>query len=269
MIPDLHHFQPVDLAELDVTAALRTRKDRKYLVPLGRLDRIVEGFDPGAVRVLEIEGRRDFGYESIYFDTPDLACFRATAYRRRRRFKVRTRRYTDRGDTFLEAKVRHRKRLTVKHRLPIADHGRLRPGGRDFLRSIDGVGSAADDLRPVLTTAYRRATVLAAAETARLTIDVGLAWRLPAGPAIQLSGVAVVETKSIGPPTSLDRLLWALGHRPTRISKYATGLAAFDHDLPANTWHRVLRDHFGREGDHGAIGRCVPRRIPALAECGR
>jgi hypothetical protein len=42
----------------------------------------------------------------------------------------------------------------------------------------------------------------------------------------------------------MDRLLWSLGHRPDRISKYATGLAAMHAHLPQNKWRPVLKRHF-------------------------
>ena len=53
----------------------------------------------------------------------------------------------------------------------------------------------------------------------------------------------VVETKSAA-ASPMDRLLWSRGVRPTRISKYATGLAALDPALPHNRWSRTLRRHF-------------------------
>ena len=56
--------------------------------------------------------------------------------------------------------------------------------------------------------------------------------------------VLVVETKSgSARPGPLDRRLWALGHRPTRISKYGTGLALLTPDLAGNRWHRVTSRH--------------------------
>ena len=54
----------------------------------------------------------------------------------------------------------------------------------------------------------------------------------------------VVETKSgTTRPGPLDRRLWELGHRPTRISKYGTGLALLTPDLQTNRWHRVTSRH--------------------------
>ena len=64
------------------------------------------------------------------------------------------------------------------------------------------------------------------------------------GPQLALPGLAIVETKSSSTPSAADRRLWRHGHRPTRVSKYGTGLAALHEHLPANKWHPVLRRHF-------------------------
>jgi hypothetical protein len=54
----------------------------------------------------------------------------------------------------------------------------------------------------------------------------------------------VVETKSANLPSQSDRWLWAHGIRPSRISKFCTGLAALHPELPANKWHRTLQKHW-------------------------
>jgi hypothetical protein len=53
----------------------------------------------------------------------------------------------------------------------------------------------------------------------------------------------VIETKTGSTPSSTDRLLWRHGHRPVRISKYGTGMAALHTDLPHHPWRRVLDRH--------------------------
>ncbi|MBT8217984.1 MAG: molecular chaperone, partial [Acidimicrobiia bacterium] len=64
----------ISLAEVTAEAALLSRKDRKYLVPLD-VARGLLGQD--GLRVLEIDGRRTFHYESVYFDTPDRVSYLA------------------------------------------------------------------------------------------------------------------------------------------------------------------------------------------------
>jgi hypothetical protein len=93
--------------------------------------------------------------------------------------------------------------------------------------------------RPVLRTRYERST-LVLAERVRVTIDLGLEASTPEGLDLRLMGMAVVETKTRGPTSDADRGLWAMGHRPVRISKFGTSLAALHPDLPSNRWTRAL-----------------------------
>jgi hypothetical protein len=81
---------PIGLAELMELAELQTRVDRKYFVPAQVFCQLI-GEVAGQLRVLEIDGLRTFGYESVYFDTPNLSTYRAHLQRRRHRFKARTR----------------------------------------------------------------------------------------------------------------------------------------------------------------------------------
>ncbi|SDN86822.1 VTC domain-containing protein [Klenkia soli] len=233
----LAELPPVSLEELVGTAALLTRVDRKYVLPpdaaaavLGRL--------PGA-RVLAIGGQRGFGYDSVYVDTPGLAGFHLAARGRRRRFKVRQRTYTDAGESWVEVKTRGPRGATVKERVAGDDVAGARRFVDDVLvrSGIDLLG----DLVPVLGTRYTRTTLLL--DTARVTVDADLVWRSPSGGLLPLVDRVVVETKSGSAPSTADRLLWRAGHRPARISKYGTGLAALHPELPRNRWHATLTRH--------------------------
>ena len=254
----LERIPTIDLVALNARAALQTRRDRKYVVPRCDLAGIVDRMSRDGTRVLEIGSRRSFGYESVYLDTPELVCYFDAVRRRPRRFKVRTRRYLDGGGVFLEAKVRDRRGFTVKHRIAVGTHGDLTPAGRIFLRGVDGVTVDPRRLGPTLSTRYRRVTVVDVGSSARSTIDTELTWMSTEGEQLALDDVAIIETKSGGPPSAFDRRLWALGHRPAKISKYGSGLAAFDHTLPANKWHRVLDAHFGRAGSRRTPSLLVP-----------
>lgn len=239
---------PIGLEELVERAGLLMRVDRKYVVPVGQVEALVGQVATGA-RVLEIAGGRQFLYDSVYFDTPDLLAYRLAAHRRRRRFKVRTRSYVDSAECWLEVKTRGRRGETVKNRLPYAlrDHGDVRPGYgfvTDVLTDEQLARPADLVLAPVLTTRYVRTTLFLPASTSRVTIDTSLSWQ-GAGPTpLHMPGHAVVETKTGSVASEVDRLLWSRGHRPVSISKYATGLAALHPDLPSNRWQRTLRSHF-------------------------
>lgn len=242
-------IDPVRLDELMDRAALQTRTDRKYVLPLPVTTDLVADLRE-RTHVLEIAGSRTFGYESVYFDTPALRSFMLAAHRRPARFKIRTRTYLDSGECWLEVKTRDRRGRTVKTRQPhdLADHRRLTPDGQEFVRAVLDENrlstSEAGSLRPTLVTRYSRTTLLVAgttlADDSRLTIDTGLVCSRDDSTVARLPSRAVVETKSGVGASAVDRLLWSRGHRPSQISKYGTGLAALDPDLPASKWMRVL-----------------------------
>lgn len=249
----------VSLTELADRAALLRRVDRKYLVDAGSLAGLLEALaDADDLRVLDIDGRRTFDYVSTYVDSEDLECYRAAARRSRRRFKVRTRTYLDCDLSWLEVKLRGSRGHTEKHRMPVdlgpALRGDLpadRAGEVDAILQDWRLRPVTDWLSPVLRTEFRRATLYLPSSHSRVTIDTGLTWSDPAAsgrhaPTCSVpAGYTIVETKSNGAACAADRLLWSSHHRPLPLSKYAIGLALLRPGLPANRWHRTLREIAG------------------------
>lgn len=254
----LQRFDAISLDDLVSEAALMTRIDRKYLVPADAVPALLAALDSDT-RVLEIAGRRSFRYDSVYFDTPDLRSYFTAAHPRRRRFKVRTRSYVDTGGAFLEVKLRGSRGATQKDRTayPAGNLATLSDEARREVAStlVDGgvVDVDAADLRPTMTSRYRRATLLAATGDARATIDTELEWIDHDGDHMKLPTMAIIETKSASRPSDVDRCLWRLGHRPQSMSKYATGMAALRPHLPANRWTRLLQGPFATAERHAAV----------------
>jgi hypothetical protein len=244
-------LSPIGLDDLLDRAALQTRVDRKYVVPRAAVDRLLASLDP-STEVLEIGGLRTFTYETLYFDTPDLTSYRLTAYGRRRRFKLRTRTYVDSDQCWLEVKVPGARGSTVKHRAPYRhEHRTTLDPGRGFVEEVL-VGHRAATFLPTLVSRYRRSTLYLPATASRVTIDTDLAW-YDEHHALYLPHLAVVETKSSAAASAVDRSLWRLGIRPTRISKDATALAALRTELPAPSWRRLLRRHFTPTPTHRSV----------------
>ena len=113
-------------------------------------------------------------------------------------------------------------------------------------------------LAATLETSYHRATLLLPGSGSRVTVDTDLTWTLPeteldpwpgTGP-VPVTDTVVLETKSGSAPCAADRLLWKRGQRPSRISKFGTGLAALTPELPAHRWNRVLRTHLTTARPH-------------------
>ena len=201
----ISNFASVPLFELNASAELLERVDRKYPLRHCAAEMFLEQL-PQGTRILEINGRQHFGYTSVYFDTPGRDAYLLAARGRAHRFKVRVRQYQDSGDTFLEVKTRQG-RSTVKQRIP---HER---------RSLHQIAPSE--------YAFIRACLE----------EGGIHGLQPS------SLRAIIETKAGTAPCEADRRLWHHGHRPQRISKYATGLALLHPELPSNRWHRTLKHH--------------------------
>lgn len=266
------HLETVSLATLNTQAALQTRTDRKYLIAAPDLAGLFPRL-PAGVRVLEIDGRLHASYTSTYFDTPTFDSYLGAARSRPNRFKVRVRTYLDSDVHYLEVKTRNRTGSTSKVRCSVEaeNHEGLGHSDRTFVvetladksvgRFKDNIAPVVAALDPTLSTQYQRTTLLIEPQTtglaatptpSRATIDTSLAFTAPGRSPLNHPGLAIIETKTPGPPSLIDRLLWRAGQRPVKVSKYAVGLALFHPGLPATKWNRVLRREFGWKPQHEA-----------------
>jgi VTC domain len=243
----LSALEPATLEEIDRRSALRHRVDTKYVVLRERLPELIaqiDGYD-----VLEIDGRRMFGYENVYFDTPDLRCFHDHVEGARPRFKARTRYYRDTGTCFFEVKVKTGDDTTKRQRdCDVAEHGVLTESARAFLREAvtDLTGQEPpDDLAAALSTSFRRATLSAREGGERATIDLEVVLRAMDDRSVTLrNDYALVETKSEGEEGQLDAALTAAGCEPTSISKYRLGVGLLLADDPESAHNQALRSCF-------------------------
>jgi VTC domain len=239
---------PIGLDELMDLAELQTRVDRKYFVPAEVFRRmIVELADE--LQVLEIDGRRSFGYESVYFDTPRLSTYRAHLQRRRQRFKARTRTYTDSGLCMFEVKLTGARGETVKQRVPHAEEYRAELTDEALAHLRTSLCEAyhqdlPSGLQPTLVTTYRRTTFVSRTGEARLTCDVGLTCMDLEHEVSDTGTHVLVESKSSARGSAPDRILRELGVRPASVSKYCVGVAALHPELPSNPWHQTLQRYF-------------------------
>jgi hypothetical protein len=243
-------LEPVGLEELDQRAALRRRVDRKFVVPRDELAAVVAAAGD-QYQVLEIDGHREFDYESVYLDTPDLRCFRDHVEQVRPRFKIRTRLYRETEACFVEVKVKSADEETTKRQMPHdpSAHGGLDPESRrfldDVLEELTGEHAPAR-LAPSLTTRYQRLTLGAVDGGQRVTTDLDVTLAAADGRATRLrDDLALVETKTEEGVGAIDRLLAERGYEPVTISKYRFGVGMLLEGDPgeagAANLHRAFR----------------------------
>lgn len=238
----LEALRPMSLAEINERAALVTRTCRKYLVPARMMETLFAGAE-SRFGVLTIDGRRDFGYSSVYLDTPGLRTFHDHRKGRRVRFKARTRTYLDTGTRMFEVKLKGARSVTDKTRMEYAGPpDRLVPSTRRFLDDalrVYGV-DPPDVLEASARTDYRRTTVVAFDGRERVTVDTGLigyrrGWSVRMRP-----DVVLLEVKTRGGLTATERRLHELGIREARFTKYGATVVALEPGLRGNRWHRAM-----------------------------
>ncbi|MDR1355427.1 MAG: VTC domain-containing protein [Propionibacteriaceae bacterium] len=246
----LRSLPSVNLQTLNATAELLNRRDRKYLVPTAVLEEVLLEVGTTAA-VLSVAGRYQTRYHTTYFDTADWLSYRLSATKRRRRFKIRLRAYE--SDTrYLEVKTNGSRGRTQKNRwlLPnncaICDVFDAATGlAEPVQRCLDERNITSPPLEyfhTVLQVQYNRSTLLLG--SSRATIDSNLKLGKPGYPLVSvvdstITAPVIVETKTLGATTVLDRALWARGFRPIALSKFAAGVAHI-YGFPGNRWHRLL-----------------------------
>ncbi|MEO5651513.1 MAG: VTC domain-containing protein [Marmoricola sp.] len=234
----------VSLATVQGHAAALTRVDRKYLVPVPLVRRLLTELSHDWA-VLDVAGRRSTHYRTTYFDTADLWTARAHVQGRRRRWKVRSRLYIEDGLCRLEVKTRDGRGQTVKVYAPSSpdSYGKLSLADRDFVtRTLADRAIPVDvaALVPTIEVAYERMTLARTRrDPARLTLDWQVTCDLD-GEQVRLDeGHVLVETKGDRRPSEADRLLIGLGARPTSFSKYTAGAALLREDIADNDVRRL------------------------------
>lgn len=239
-------FNPISLKQLNAKAEMLNRLDNKYVVNAGvlrdALSELAARFD-----ILEIEGKRQFTYETCYFDDPDNSSYFDHHRDRRRRFKVRVRKYTDAQLCFVEVKLKTKRGITVKKRL---QYEMDKYGVLDE-RAWEHVVSCYQELysrefryalAPVLEMRYRRVTLVAKEGGERMTIDCSLAFFGNGRTRTISDDLFVVETKSANGNGIADKVLRALHQHPTkRCSKYCVARAALQGVSRYNKFLSALR----------------------------
>ncbi len=237
-------FDPISLSQLNARAAMLERLDNKYIVTQEVLEAgsalLADAFD-----VLDIRGVRAFAYDTCYFDNVGLNSYYDHHQGRRRRCKVRLRRYRDAGLCFVEVKLKDKRGVTIKQRLPYDDGGCNRLDDVAMAHVSDAFeglyGQAfAHILQPVIEMSYRRITLVAKQGGERMTIDSDIVFRDGNVVRVIAPQMFVLETKSARGNGLADKVLRVLhAHPMNACSKYCVGMAALgkvrtvNHFLPA------------------------------------
>ncbi len=234
----LQSLRPVTLVEMD-SIKLMSRSDEKYLCRIDELPNLLRAAQRD-FQVLENVGKRIFGYESMYLDTPRHEIYLAHHNGKLNRYKVRIREYQETGELFFEIKFKNNKRETRKKRIAI---GRERDyhSAKIMEFMIKHSPYVPEMLQPVLFSSFKRITLVNHAFVERITIDLIPAWQFD-GRLAGLPRVVIMEVKSERPTSAsgFGHLLREARIMPHRISKYCIGTALLYPEIKHNQFKSKL-----------------------------
>lgn len=224
-------FSPISLKQLNAKADMLERRDNKYVVSAEVLARAM-GELAAHFDILEIDGARDFTYDTCYFDDAEHSGYFDHHRGRRIRCKVRMRKYVDASLCFVEVKLKHMRGMTIKERLqrPVHMHGVMDDEARQFVADCYRKlyqREFVSQLGPALRMRYQRVTLVAKQGGERMTVDIGMTFEGRLGLRRVDAGMFLVETKSDNANGIADKILRSLHQHPTNsCSKYCVAAVA-------------------------------------------
>ncbi len=241
-------FSAISLDEME-GVKLMNRTDTKFLLPQRQISSLLDQLRED-YRILEVAGLRLCGYETLYFDTPDLRCYHDHQSGRLNRYKIRQRRYVQSDLLFTEVKHKTNKGRTVKERIQNREvqslqirptlSQRLDAESREFVSRR--TNCAPHDLQPVLWVGYHRITLVGRFSPERITLDLDLAFGNGGGRR-DYGNLAIAEVKQDARQSSAFlALMKRQGVRSGSISKYCLGMISLDGGIKHNRFKSQLRN---------------------------
>ena len=221
-VNELEQFSTVSLDYLN-TINLNNRHDTKYAFKENELPEILWQLK-NSYNILEIENKKEFLYENLYFDTPDLFMYNQHHNGKLNRYKIRYRKYFDNRTVFFEIKRKTNKLTTVKNRIKAEKiEEKLSDEAKELIK--DSVDIVTDSLSPKLWVRYKRITLLHKEKKEKVTFDKELAFKGMVNGWSYLPGLIVAEIKQdrFCPNSEFIKLMNKHRIREIKISKYATG----------------------------------------------
>lgn len=226
---EVDRFNAVDLENAN-SVGLMKRYDTKFVFHADKLQSVLEYLrkDYG---VLEINNKRIFLYQTLYYDTDDYYFYRQHHDKKLSRYKIRCRTYADTEKCYIEVKCKNNKKKTIKDRLLINNamvHSDLLDEAVLFARAhVFGkeCENRVNDIKPALLVNYRRITLTNPRNHERITFDVDLTFS-DGDHDLKMKNLVVAELKQshLVMSSCFSKYLKKMNIFPVQFSKYCMGV---------------------------------------------
>ncbi len=233
----LNQYEPISLGEMDEVKLLN-RVDTKYILSkqdlLSLLPALMSDYRP-----LEVNGVRNSGYRTLYYDTPEHLLYLQHHNGRLNRFKIRYRKYLESDLCFLEIKKKIKGR-TVKERIKIADFElAFSSSSKTFVE--EAVETDVSAFIPSMWNSFKRITLVNRNHPERLTLDNELTFEMN-GEQHKMDNLIIAELKQgkLNRDSKFVQVMKERRLRPMRVSKYCVGTILLNRDLKYNRFKEKL-----------------------------
>lgn len=232
----LQQFDGISLGEMD-RVKLMDRFDTKFVFPAGLLPGILLSAAL-SYRVLEIGEKRQFAYNSTYYDTANLGMYHDHHNRKLNRYKVRKREYVSSGQLFFEIKYKSNKGKTRKKRIQTSNGNKaFNADEKEFLKRVTPFKPKR--LSPLLNNSFSRITLVHKSKAERVTFDLNLTYS-HVGKAAGFPQLTIAEIKQAGNTglSDIENILKKKQILPMNFSKYCMGMVLIHSGIKYNRFKR-------------------------------
>lgn len=231
---------------LDEMSAIKlmNRVDTKYVMRESQLEQMLQ-MATHEYSVQIIGDVRACRYTTLYYDTADYDMYTRHHNQQLERQKIRTRRYEESEQSYIEVKNKTNKGRTKKKRITIPANAfedvTSHAEALSFLHKR--ANYSPTEIAPALVTSFERITLVNRAHTERLTIDLNLRFsNVRKQISGNMDGLVIVELKQDGMYLSpMKEILQHLRIKPFKVSKYCLGTVLTKADVKHNRYKRKIR----------------------------
>lgn len=258
------HFEPISLKDMNARAALLDRQENKYVLTIEQFQSMIGEF-ADTFDILTIDDRTVFNYRTVYFDTEELIGYTYhNQGRNKRRFKIRTRYYTESGLCFFEVKLKDKRGGTIKKRMKYAaEYGAITEQAMKFMHTTYEQVYAEPfqhQLSAIMEINYNRITLVAKDSSERMTIDFDL-WFTNGKHRTLIRPFIIIETKSPTGRGIADAIFKQHNIRPRSCSKYILGANLLRLKVKYNRFKPLLKLYHSLPIYHTGASAMIPGTV--------
>ena len=229
----INSFEAISLDALNDYQYFSDRRDLKYVITIQSFSKVLEKCQENYWS-LEINEKRLFNYNTLYFDTPNFTTYHQHHRGKANRLKIRKRNYIDTNQSYFEIKFSNPKGRLQK----------IRTKGKDIFEVQEFIEGntpfTVSGLIPVLTINYKRITLLHKFTKEKITFDSFMNCST-SNNASTFNNVVFVEVKTNSQKEiAFFDIMKKLRLKPGSMSKYCLGVSTLIHPIKKSNFKSQL-----------------------------